>query len=113
MDAIAGRAAYQQVAEAIKADIRSGHLRPGQQLPSNRALSKQYEVALGTAQKALKMLEDSDWVTATPAVGVFVATTPGRDEPSTTQALVGRIERLQDALESLRERVHRLEERDR
>ncbi|WP_224387532.1 GntR family transcriptional regulator [Pseudonocardia sp. ICBG1293] len=113
MDPITSLAAYQQVAEAIKAEIRSGHLRPGQRLPSNRALSKQYEVALGTAQKALKMLEDGDWVTTTPAVGVFVAATPGHEDPSTTQALAGRVEQIQDALESLRERVRRLERGDR
>lgn len=68
-----GLAAYQRVVEAIKEKIRSGSLSPGDRLPGNRGLAEQYGVALGTAQKALLVLQDEGWLTATPSVGVFVS----------------------------------------
>ncbi|TKG67530.1 GntR family transcriptional regulator [Prauserella endophytica] len=103
----AGMAAYERVAELIRADIRRGVLQPGDKLPGNRALAERYDVALGTAQKALRVLQDGGWLTATPAVGVFVKGTP--DEPVTVEALARQVEELRAALAELSDRVDEIE----
>src|SRR5262249_54511458 len=106
-----GLAAYQRVAEAIKADIRSGALQVGQQLPGHRTLAEQHGVALGTAQKALQLLEDQGWVVAQPAVGVFVNEPLGQDdgEEVTVETINQQLSDLQAAVENLARRVERLE----
>jgi GntR family transcriptional regulator len=71
-----GGAVYERVAESIRRDVRSGILKPGDKLPGNRDLAEKHGVALGTAQKALKALQDEGWVTTTPAVGVFITGIP-------------------------------------
>ncbi|TWP53220.1 winged helix-turn-helix transcriptional regulator [Lentzea tibetensis] len=109
MNATPGLAAYQRVVEKIKDDIRSRRLVAGEKLPGNRALADDHSVALGTLQKALKILEDEGWVTATPAVGVFVNEPPVEAEPTDVAAVVKRLDDLQGTVEALTERVRRLE----
>lgn len=107
-DAPTGLAAYQRVAEAIKAQIRSGALRPGDQLPGNRRVAEDYDVSLGTAQKALRLLQDEGWLIATPAVGVFVN---DRDdhEPDTIAGISKQLDELQATVADLSRRLDRLE----
>ncbi|MGW4488849.1 GntR family transcriptional regulator [Amycolatopsis sp. NPDC004368] len=103
MDAIGG-AAYQRVAEAIREHIRSGVLETGDKLPGNRDLAEQHGVALATAQKAVRLLQDEGWVATTPAVGVFVSGIPDesasveaqlRDLRATVADLAARLERIE------------------
>lgn len=102
-----GMAAYQRVAESIKNDIRSETLKPGDRLPSNRQMTDLHNVSLGTAQKALGLLETEGWVVTTPAVGVFVSKYPpvdtphSDDQPGPLTAMVG-------GLHFLTERIGRL-----
>jgi GntR family transcriptional regulator len=106
-----GLAAYQRVAEAIKADIRAGVLKVGDRLPSNRGLAEQHQVALGTAQKALQLLESEGWVVATPAVGVFVNELPAEDSDQavTMHTITQQLDELQAAVADLAQRVANLE----
>jgi GntR family transcriptional regulator len=105
-----GMAAYERVAESIREDIRRGDLRPGDKLPGNRALAEQYDVALGTAQKALRQLQDERWLTASPSVGVFVNEPPtAATQPDTLASLAAELTQLQAALEDLRARIVRLD----
>ncbi|GAA2338249.1 hypothetical protein GCM10009854_13120 [Saccharopolyspora halophila] len=104
-----GLAAYQRVVESIKRDIRAGTLAPGDRLPGNRALAEKYDVALATAQKALRVLQDEGWLTATPAVGVFVSNeTPPREEDFDVPAALAE---LRSQVAELSKRVEDLEER--
>ena len=103
-----GLPAYQRVAAAIREQIRSGALRPGEKLPGNRELAEQHGVSLGTAQKALRLLQDDRWLIATPAVGVFVNDRQD-DEPDDTPGIHRQLDALQAAVADLVTRVRRLE----
>lgn len=95
----AGMSAYERVAEQIKQDIRIGSLAPGAKLLGNRRLADYFEVALGTVQKAVHLLQDQGWVVATPAVGVFVADRQPEEAPGTT------IEEIREELRLLQART--------
>ncbi|MGV9362288.1 GntR family transcriptional regulator [Amycolatopsis sp. NPDC003731] len=99
-----GGAVYERVAETIRRDIRSGTLQPGDKLPGNRDLAEQHGVALGTAQKALKSLQDEGWVTTTPAVGVFVSGIPEQSVSVEEQ-----LRELRAAVADLSARLERIE----
>ena len=104
-----GLAAYQRVVEAIKRDIRTGALSPGDRLPGNRAMAEKYDVALATAQKALRALQDEGWLTSTPSVGVFVSSQLPSDEdavdvPKTLAELKSEIANLTKRVEELERR---------
>lgn len=101
--------AYKRVVESIKHDIRTGTLEPGAQLPGNRALAEKYGVALGTAQKALRELQDEGWLTATPAVGVFVSNKFPSDED--TVDVPKELAKIKAELVDLAKRVEELERR--
>lgn len=112
--AMTGLAAYQRVAEAIRQDIRTGRLKAGDKLPSNRGVADLYDVSLGTAQKALKALEDGGWVVATPSVGVFVSESiPDENEPrsAASDSVREELSELRTAIEELKARVEDLEAR--
>ena len=69
-----GRAApYQRIAESLRARIESGQLRPGDRVPSTRALARKWKVALATAAHALSALADEGLVTTAPRAGTIVA----------------------------------------
>lgn len=107
----AGMAAYERVAESIREDIRSGVLKAGDKLPGNRDLASKYDVALGTAQKALRLLQDERWLTATPSVGVFVNEPPDDESgPPTLEAVSRQVAELQAAVFDLSRRVQRIED---
>jgi GntR family transcriptional regulator len=112
MDVKPGLAAYRRVVEAIKGEIESGRLPAGAKLPGNRALAEQYEVALGTLQKALKVLQDEGWLIATPAVGVFVnEPQSSRSDVNVSMAtIIRQLDDLQATVDALGERMRRLEE---
>lgn len=63
---------YRQLAAALRTRIASGEFRPGQPLPSLKALQDEYDVADGTARKAVGELRDAGLVVTTPGLGTFV-----------------------------------------
>lgn len=63
---------YLQLAEILRARIRSGELQPGRPLPSYVALVQQYEVARGTAAKAVGVLVAEGAVRIVPGKGAYV-----------------------------------------
>jgi DNA-binding GntR family transcriptional regulator len=104
-------APFEQAAERIRDDIRRGKLKPGDKLPSHRAIAAEYEMALATAQKALRVLADEGWVVARQSIGVFVSDSPGaRTEPVTLATLAQQVGELTEALSDLRDRVQRIED---
>jgi GntR family transcriptional regulator len=63
---------YAQLMEQIRELIVSGHLKPGETLPSVRQLAETLEVNSLTIQKAYKGLEASGYIAIKKGVGAFV-----------------------------------------
>jgi DNA-binding GntR family transcriptional regulator len=57
------RTRYERIAEQIRADVRSGRLLPGSQLPSELALMEASGVSRATVREALRMLEATGEIT--------------------------------------------------
>ena len=63
---------YQRIAADLRQLVESGELGPGEALPSEAALSAQYQVSRGTARHALAELEGAGLVDAVHGKGRFV-----------------------------------------
>lgn len=61
-----------EVANALRAAIRTRKFQPGEQLPSLNDLSKGYGVSLMTVQKAIGVLRDEGLVISRQGKGAFV-----------------------------------------
>lgn len=57
------RRAFDEIIDQIRALVASGELRPGDRLPSERALADQFAVSRNTVREALRMLEIAGLVT--------------------------------------------------
>ncbi|WP_433386054.1 TetR/AcrR family transcriptional regulator C-terminal domain-containing protein [Micromonospora sp. KLBMP9576] len=66
------QAPYQRIADALQRQIVSGELAPGDRLPSTRALAAEWQVAPGTAAKALAELQRLGVARAQARVGTVV-----------------------------------------
>lgn len=66
------RPPFQQVANVLRAAIKTRRLEPGEQLPSLAELSKTYGVSLMTVQKAIGVLRDEGLVISRQGKGSFV-----------------------------------------
>jgi len=66
----------EEAAEQIKALIRSGQLRPGDKLPSERELVNQLAVSRASVREALRMLENMGLLTVKPGNGTYVREVP-------------------------------------
>src|SRR4051794_32735571 len=74
---------YEQVAERLADDIRSGALVPGARLPSERELARTLEVSRASVREAIASLQLQGAVETRPGAGTFVAARPPApaDEP--------------------------------
>ena len=64
---------YKQLAAILRARIEEGDLRPRARMPSLTELMAEYDVADGTARRAVEELQREGLVTVTPGLGTFVA----------------------------------------
>jgi GntR family transcriptional regulator len=64
---------YYQLAEAIREQVRSGELNPGDQLPPERILSEQAGISRMTARQALAYLVRQGTLVVRHGLGTFVA----------------------------------------
>lgn len=104
---------YQAMAAEIVAKVKRGELRPGDRLPSVRALAKEYGVTTTTAQKAVRQLAEDGYATTVQGLGVFVREpdpTSDRREAVTTETLLRQLDELQATVEDLVVRLERLEQ---
>jgi len=67
---------YEQIAERLAADIRSGLLAPGERLPSERELARSLEVSRASVREALAALQLRGVVETRPGAGTFVTAEP-------------------------------------
>jgi DNA-binding FadR family transcriptional regulator len=66
------RRLYEDVVQQLQTLISSGRLEPGDQLPSERALSDQLAVSRTSVREALRILEARGMIEARPGQGLFV-----------------------------------------
>ena len=71
---------YVNLAELLSTRIEQGFYRPGDRLPSVRALSVEHGVSLSTVQQAYRLLEDNGLAMPKPKSGYFVPV--GRELPA-------------------------------
>jgi DNA-binding GntR family transcriptional regulator len=60
---------YVQLAAILRAQIESGELRPGDQLPSETVLTQRHGLARNTVRAAIKVLRDEGLVETRPQRG--------------------------------------------
>ena len=73
---------YRQIQDQIRYGIASGQLRPGEQLPTVRALAVDLAVNPNTVIRAYTELERQGILTTEQGSGTFVAEMPGPDLPA-------------------------------
>lgn len=69
----ANKPIYEQIASQVKAQIMSGALTEGEQLPSIRALANDLHVSVITTKRAYADLEQQGFIVTSPGRGSFVA----------------------------------------
>jgi AcrR family transcriptional regulator len=80
---------YRQIVTEVRRRIDAGELRPGDRVPSARAITKEWGVAIATATKAHAALREAGLTVARPGVGTVVAgPAPRRDHELTRDRIV-------------------------
>jgi DNA-binding transcriptional regulator YhcF (GntR family) len=64
---------YRQIVSDVRRRIEAGELRPGDRVPSARAITREWGVAIATATKAHAALREEGLTVARPGVGTVVA----------------------------------------
>ena len=72
IDPLAGRPAYQQLADLLRDKITSGEYPPRTPLPSAKTLSQQHGIAGGTVMRAFDVLRTEGLVRTVAGRGVWV-----------------------------------------
>ena len=111
------RTKQQQIADDLTTAIASGSLRPGDALPSARALMKQYGVSNQTVQNAFKVLKAQDLIDGRPGRGTFVradvdpaALSAGATAKSPEFVeIMSRLGRVEDEVRGLKDRLLQIE----
>ncbi|SFW91832.1 TetR/AcrR family transcriptional regulator C-terminal domain-containing protein [Amycolatopsis australiensis] len=88
---------YLRIAADLRRRINAGELRPGDRVPSTRALVREWGVAMATAARALATLREEGWVRAVSGSGTVVADRTPRKPPLGRDNLVRAAVRLADA----------------
>jgi len=73
-------AAYRQLAGILRDRIRSGALRPGQRMPSEKDLHDEFGLARETVRRAMAVLRAEGLIDVRQGHGTFVAETPEKVE---------------------------------
>ena len=99
---------FEVIAETLRERIHSGGLKPGEALPTQAALMREFGASSLTVQKAMSLLKQEGWAVSRPGKGAFVAhhddaddgEAPGSPdgEPTPIGATAARFEALEQAL---------------
>ncbi|MGW7367544.1 TetR/AcrR family transcriptional regulator C-terminal domain-containing protein [Streptomyces sp. NPDC054841] len=81
---------YLRIADGIRRRIDSGELTPGDRVPSTRALTREWGVAMATATKALAVLRQEGLVRSVPGIGTVVTDTRPRPAHSPAEPALTR-----------------------
>jgi GntR family transcriptional regulator len=63
---------YHRIADALRAEIQSGKLQPGDQLPAETTLTDRFNVALPTLRQAIGVLRAEGLIESRHGIGTFV-----------------------------------------
>ena len=100
------RAAYEQIADDLRRQVKDGLVRVGSRLPSQRELAERYGVAVGTLRAALDKLADEGVVSRSSTRGTFVLKTPGEPDASPEfRRVTEQIAELADRLTAVEEEL--------
>src|SRR5271165_2173702 len=80
---------YERIARTVCQAIRSGQLKPGDQLPTVRALASDLGVSLTTVTAAFKSLAKNGWTRGEIGRGTFVAERGSYEAPPASVAVPG------------------------
>ncbi|MER7840904.1 GntR family transcriptional regulator [Streptomyces sp. NPDC096040] len=64
---------FEVIAATLREQIRSGRLKPGEALPTQAALMREFGASSLTVQKAMALLKQDGWAVSRPGKGAFVA----------------------------------------
>ncbi|MEU5168724.1 winged helix-turn-helix domain-containing protein [Streptomyces mutomycini] len=64
---------FEVIAETLRERICSGGLRPGDALPTQAVLMREFGASSLTVQKAMALLKQEGWAASRPGKGAFVA----------------------------------------
>lgn len=110
------RQPYEQIADYIRHEIKTGKLRPGDRIPSGRDLAATFEVAHQTAASALRALKNEGLVMSWSGRGAFVRDTAldaigaaDADPDETFAAIMMRLDEIHSEVSELTSRVSKLE----
>ena len=106
------RPASQQVADALREEIASGALEPGDKLQSIRNLAERFRVAPMTAQAAVETLRNEGLVYTSPGRGTFVRRRVGQQVPTPSpefQEVTEHLNQLDTQMREMADRVDQLE----
>ena len=78
---------YQQIRNQVVAAIASGELRPGERLPTIRALAEECGINMMTVSKAYQLLKAEGYITTGRRDGAVVRLPEGGAEPETLEGL--------------------------
>lgn len=115
-----GLSVHEQVVFAVKKAVVSARLRPGDEFPSVRVLSRELRINPNTAHKVVGTLIAEGLLEVRPGIGTFVAERPPSDARDRRALLREDVERLvvdarhlnldvQDVLDSVTEHWSRLD----
>jgi AcrR family transcriptional regulator len=79
---------YRRIVAEVRRRIEAGELQPGDRVPSARAITREWGVAIATATKAHAALRDEGLTVARPGVGTVVAGSAPRREHELTRARI-------------------------
>jgi GntR family transcriptional regulator len=99
------RPPYVQIADDLRRQIKAGRYKPGDRLPSNKAMAEEYRSAPETIRRALGALRDEGLTATHSTRGTFVLREASEPEPSPEFV------RLLAALQSVEHRLDKIEDR--
>lgn len=106
------RPASLQVADALRSEIASGALAPGDKLPSIRNLAERFGVATMTAQSALVTLRSEGLIYTSPGRGTFVRADAKQPQSSPSPeylAITEHLNELDAQMHAMADRMDKLE----
>jgi len=101
---------YQQVADDLRAKINDGTYPAGTKLPAKPELSKHYDVALGTLDKAIEVLRKAGLVETRQGSGMYVRQPPP-EERTDYETVRDQVATLQQDVAALSRKVAELDGR--
>ncbi|WP_395292212.1 winged helix-turn-helix domain-containing protein [Kitasatospora hibisci] len=103
---------FEVIAETLREQIRSGGLKPGDALPTQAELMREFGASSLTVQKAMALLKQDGWAISRPGKGAFVAHHDDADDldrldvgTARVGGTVARVEALERALAEAVERI--------